>query len=414
MLVHAIIVAGNRACADVDAAAHGGVADVGEVRDLGALTNRGLLDLYVGAGLGTVEHVGAGAQVGARATIHAVLERDVDGDGLVDDAAVAGDRVGEAGVGAELAAFAHVRVADEVGLRPNDSVAADGGVGADPGLSRVDEGDAFGHPVLVDAVASDAGELGELRAGVHAQAVAIVGSVEDGHVLAGGLENLDHVGQVVLVLGILAGNVTNVGGELGAVKGVAAGVALQQGLGLLGRAVLLLDDALDGAVRVELDAPVAKGLGRGEGQYGCGVRAVGDGLRELRDGLGLDEGQVTVEHDHGPLADAAGLDRDAHGVTGAQALGLLHRLDGNGGACVGAVEDRADLVGVAAHHDDHAVAAGGDGRVDDPADHRLAQDFVRDLGVVGLHAGSLAGSEDDGGGVCHGWCLRLWMLATLS
>ena len=49
--------------------------------------------------------------------------------------------------------------------------------------------------------------------------------------------------------------------KLGAIEGVAAGVALKERLGLLGRAVLLLDDTGDGAAFVELNASVAKGSG---------------------------------------------------------------------------------------------------------------------------------------------------------
>ena len=86
--------------------------------------------------------------------------------------------VGEAAVGAELALLAHGDVADQVRLRPHDGVAADDGVGADPGLRGVDEGNALGHPVLVDAVARDGGELRELDAAVDAQAVAVVVTVK--------------------------------------------------------------------------------------------------------------------------------------------------------------------------------------------------------------------------------------------
>ena len=80
-------------------------------------------------------------------------------------------------------------------LRPHDGVAADNGIGADPGLRGIDEGNALGHPALVDAVARDGGELRELDAAVDAQAVAVVIAVEDGHCLAVTLEDLEHVGR---------------------------------------------------------------------------------------------------------------------------------------------------------------------------------------------------------------------------
>ena len=241
MLVDAVVVAGDGARTYVDAGTHGGVADVGQVGHLGALADRGLLDFHVRAGLGSVEHVGARAQVGARAAVDAVLDDGLDSD----DAAAADGGVGEATVGAELALFAYGDVTDQVRLRPHDGVSADGGIGADPGLRGIDEGNALGHPVLVDAVARDGGELCELDAAVDAQAVAVVVAVEDGDCLAVTLEDFEHVGQVVLGLRIVVADLVDVGGKLCAVEGVAAGVALQQRGGLLGRAVLLLDDALD-------------------------------------------------------------------------------------------------------------------------------------------------------------------------
>ena len=288
-------------------------------------------------------------------------------------------------------------MADQVRLRPHDGVAANGGVGADPGLRGIDEGDALGHPVLVDAVTCDGGELGELDAAVDAQAVTVVVAVEDGDRLAVAFEDLEHVGQVILGLRVVVADLVNVGGKLCAVEGVAAGVALQQRGGLLGRAVFLLDDALDLAVGAQLDTAVAKGVGRGHGHDGAGELAGGDGLRELGDGVGGDERQVAVEHDDGALRDAAGLERDLDGMAGAQALGLLDALDLGGAVGIGAVDEGAHLVGVAADDDHDAAAAGLDGGVDDPLDHGLAQDLVRNLAVVRLHAGALAGGEDNCG-----------------
>ena len=89
-------------------------------------------------------------------------------------------------------------------------------------------------------------------------AVAVVVAVEDGDCLAVTLEDFEHVGQVVLGLRVVVADLVNVGGKLRAVEGVAAGVALQQRGGLLGRAVLLLDDALDLTIGAQLDAAVAK------------------------------------------------------------------------------------------------------------------------------------------------------------
>ena len=106
-------------------------------------------------------------------------------------------------------------------LGPHDGVAADARVGANPGLRGVDERDALGHEALVDAVARDGGELGELDARVHTQAVAVIVAVEDGHAVAVALQDLDHVREIVLGLGVVVRDLADVGGKQRAVEGVA-------------------------------------------------------------------------------------------------------------------------------------------------------------------------------------------------
>src|SRR5436190_1154427 len=64
VLVAAVVVGGDVAGGDVAVLADVGVADVGEVRDLRARADLGVLDLDKRAGLGLRVQVGAGAQVG--------------------------------------------------------------------------------------------------------------------------------------------------------------------------------------------------------------------------------------------------------------------------------------------------------------------------------------------------------------
>ena len=339
-----------------------------------------------------VQKVRARAQVGARTAGHTVLDRDVDGDRLVERAIVARHDIREAAVRAELAALADAAGADEVSLRPHDGVATNLRIGADPGLGGIDEGDALGHEPLVDAVAGDGGELSELHAAIHAQAVAVVLAMGDGHGMAVAFKDLNHVGQVVLGLRVVVADLADVGGKERSIEGIAAGVALEELGVLLGRAVLLLDDAVDGPVLGQLDAAVAKGHGRGEGEHGAGVRTVGDGVGEGGDGIGLDERKVAVQDHHGTGVDARRIQRGADGMRGAQALDLLDALDGVGGrrALVGSGDQRAHLVGVAAHHHDHAGASSGQCRIDDPAGHGLAENLMGHLGMIRLHARALA------------------------
>lgn len=221
--------------------------------------------------------------------------------------------------------------------------------------------------------------------------------MEDGDGLTCALEDFEHVGQIVFALRVVVGNLADMLLELGTVKGIAASVALKERLGLLGRAILLLDDTGDGAAFVKLNASVAKGLGRREGEGGRGIGAAVYGLGELGYRVCLNERQVAIEHHNGTVLDAASLDGHLYGVAGTQALDLLNRLDGDGGVGICVLEKRAHFVCMASHDNDHAVAASGDRSVDDPVDHRFAKDLMRYLGVVGLHACALAGGEDDGG-----------------
>ena len=73
VLVDAVVVGGDRGGAEVRALADVGVADVGEVRDLGARADVGVLDLDERADLRALAQDGAGAQVGERADADAVV-----------------------------------------------------------------------------------------------------------------------------------------------------------------------------------------------------------------------------------------------------------------------------------------------------------------------------------------------------
>ncbi len=194
------------------------------------------------------------------------------------------------------------------------------------------------------------------------------------------------------MLRVLAADLADVRGKKRAVEGVAAGVALQQLGVLLGRAVLLLDDAHDAAVLGELDAAVAEGVGRGAGKDRAGVLAAGNGVGELADGLGLDERKVAVEDHDGSLGNVRGLDGDAGCMARTQALGLLDALDVRLGR-----EVRADLLGAVADDHDDAVGPGVARGARNPRDQRAIEKFMHYLGMTGLHARTLAGGENDRG-----------------
>ena len=147
----------------------------------------------------------------------------------------------------------------------------------------------LGHEARVDAVARDGGELRELGAAVHAeQLVGILGG-DGGHAQVVAAQDLHHVREVVLVLDVGRGELADVGGEKGGVKGIEAGVAGGERRGLLGRAVLLLDDARDRARLVKLQASVAERVLGRPGEDGRGGLARRDGGDQAPQGLGFHE-----------------------------------------------------------------------------------------------------------------------------
>ena len=210
-----------------------------------------------------------------------------------------------------------------------------------------------------------------------------------------------HVGEVILALGVIVGDLVDVGREALAAEAVGASVALQERGALLGRAVLVLDDGAHAAV-LDKHAAIAGDVRRRHGEQRAGIVARTGGVDQGRDGLGANERQVAVENHHGAGKAAQGVAHHTHGVAGAQALGLLDKLH-----VLLVCEVVADLLGAVAHYQHNAVDARLARGVDNPPCERLVEDLVHDLGVVGLHASSFAGGKDDRGDG-HGCllCLR--------
>src|SRR5690606_16454875 len=101
VLVHTVVVHGHRRGTDVGVLADGRVADVGEVRDLAALADLGVLRLDERADLALAPQPGAGPQVGERSDRRALAD---DGERAVraDDGRTGADLdVGQGGVGSD-------------------------------------------------------------------------------------------------------------------------------------------------------------------------------------------------------------------------------------------------------------------------------------------------------------------------
>ena len=240
---------------------------------------------------------------------------------------------------------------------------------------------------MVDASLKDPRRLGELHARVHAERLERVLCRQRGDEQALGLEDGDHVREVVLALSVLRAQAVEMREEHGGVEAVGARVDLVDSP-LLGRAVLLLDDLLDLAVAVAHDPAVAVRVGQVCREHRDRGTARLASREEACDGLGGHERRVAREHDERSLDARQRLTRAHDRVTGTELLVLANAGD--------ALDEGLDGRGAVPRDRDHPLAARRASSFDDQPDHGNTQDRVGDLGCVGLHAGPLAGGEDEG------------------
>ena len=341
------------------------------------------------ASLRALAQVRARAQVGARAGGCGVVDLSLDGHRFLDDAAAADLGVGQARVRADDAVLADFSGAHEHDLGKQLDVLGDLHIRADPHLVGVDYGDAGGHVRVVDATLHDLGDLGQLDAGVDAQALGGVVGGERKHGAAGVAADLKHVGEVELALGVVVADLGQRVEQGARVEAIEAGVALVDRR-LLGRGILLLDDALDLAVGIADDATVAGGVVQLHGEHHHGGVVLVAHLRQAGDGLRLDKRAVAGEHRERPVEAGESVGAGEHRARRAVLHFLHHHLRV-------AFDQRDDLLAGMADHRCHLGDAGGVGGVDHPAHERLAQNLVGHLGLFGLHTGARARSQNDSG-----------------
>ncbi len=360
------------------------------MRDLGARADLGVLGLGERADLGALGELGGGPQVGEGADLGALADGGLVDVAAHDGRALADDGVGQGGVGADLGARVDGGGALELASGADEHVRGDLDGDVDPGGVGVFEGDAGLHQIGVDAVAQDLAQPGELGAVVARQDLGrvVAGDRADGAPgLAGEFED---VGEVLLALVVGGGDLPELLAQDGGVEGVGAGVDLADGE-LLGVGVAVLDVAQDRAVGVADDAAEAGGVVDDGGQDGGGVAGLLVGLHEPPQGVGAQQRGVAAGDDDRALEVGDGFEGDAHGVPGAQLLGLEDRLD------VGGVrfEVRGHLVGGGADDHDAAVGADGLGAAEHVAEQRPPEKLVEDLGFRGFHASAKTCGQDD-------------------
>ncbi len=194
----------------------------------------------------------------------------------------------------------------------------------------------------------------------------------------------EDVGQVVLALHVVAGQLRQPATQRGRLGGDDAGVdGVDVALLIVG--VLVLDDGADLAGGIAQHPAVAArivGLGDQHGQ------AAGR-MQQPQQGLRTDQRHVAVQHQHGGRIGNV-LHRLLDRVAGAKALGLLGpdqvELVGKGLAHL--------LAAMAVDHVDGSRTQGARG-LEHVRQHRPPGDGLEHLGPRGLHPLAFAGGEDD-------------------
>ncbi|MNQ79185.1 hypothetical protein D3C85_941190 [compost metagenome] len=388
MLVHAVVVAGDRARAHVHAGADVGVADIGQVVRLAVFAQHALLDLDKIAHVAAVAKLRAGAQAGirthARIAAHLGLLQVAEGFDMRarSDADVAQHamRPDAHAIGQGHLAFEHAAHVDE-----HIAAAAERTAHVKArGIGQRHAGFELAAGLLTLPAAL---ELGLLDAAVHAQRFPGRAGLGRAHRHVIGHGQSDHIGQVVLALGIVVVDAGQPVLELRGRRAEDAGVDfLDQALGF--RGVLVLDDAAHAALAVAHDAAIAGGIGQHLGQHGGALAA---GVQQALQGLGLHQRHVAVQH-QGHVVLAVSLEQRhglLHRVTRALLRLLQHEVQ-----IVLAFESLFDAIRAMADHDDDARRLQLARAVQHMGQHGFAGQRVQHFGEIGLHAFTQSGGKN--------------------
>ena len=189
--------------------------------------------------------------------------------------------VGQGRVRADDGVPRHRGGAVQLGVGQQADVLVQGDGGIDPGGCRINDGDAGPHPGLDGAPVVFGAERRELDPVVGAFNLPAVFRDDGGDAAAGGAREAQDVGEVLLALGVVGGDVHEGVAQHGGVEGVDSGVDLpDRAFGF--RGVLVLADARDRSVRGAEDAAVPGGVVQDGGEDGDGVARPPRGWRPVR------------------------------------------------------------------------------------------------------------------------------------
>ena len=318
MLVHAVVIAGDGAGADVGLAADFGIADIAQVVRLRTRAEMRILDLD------EIAHARAGAELGAAAyprerpdDAGSVGDETVDVAMGVDHGSGGKARVGNAREGADRDFIAEFDVALEDDVDVDFDIAPDMDAAAHVEAHRIGKADPLrgefgGAHALVEALQSRqlpgiVGAEDFLR--VHAQAgfgrfALIIGLRVD-------------VGQVVLVLGVVVGQIVDPHAQPARFGGEDAAIDPVDGA-LLGGAVLFLDDGAHAADTVADDAAITVR------DFELGHQGAQRTSRHQQafEGVAANQRYVAIQHEDARIVGYRG-HREFHRMPGAALFGMF-------------------------------------------------------------------------------------------
>ena len=202
----AVVVAGDRAGADVDLLADRRVAQIREVIGLGPAAEPRLLELDEIPDASVGFDLRPGPDVRERSDRRPRADGRVRDDRVIENRhAVADRRVRQADVGVQPAAGANRRPPLKCRSRTDDRIRADRDAVVDGRAGRIFEGRSSQHDGAVLPGTHHCRDLGEIHAGVHAPQFRGVVEQKGFHPCFVPSIHADEVGQVVLALRVVSG-----------------------------------------------------------------------------------------------------------------------------------------------------------------------------------------------------------------
>ena len=259
MLLLAIVVNGDAAAAHIYAAADIAIANIGKMGQLGAFAHVGVFNLYIVANLHMVANHSIRAQMYIGTGRNMVLNLAVMTINKLQMVIIADFYIGKTGVGTDFAVLTDDRVALQPSVGIDNSIAADFYAALDKGAGRVHNGNTAIHQLIQNTLTHHALSYRKLLAGVDAHHhIAVLGN-HTAHLLAGLVQLLQHIGEIIFTLCIIIGQGSEHIKHQGAFHAIDAGVDFLNSLLLLG-SILLLHNGLYITLGIAHNAAIAKGV----------------------------------------------------------------------------------------------------------------------------------------------------------